>query len=439
MATPPRDPVPGDAVPGDAVLRGSVDPDTVYPDTVYPDTVYPDTVYPDTVYPDTVPSLDAAMCRALELARRGPAHGPNPRVGCVLLAPADVGPRAGQSAGPRTVLGEGFHRGAGTPHAEIAALADARARGHDPRGATAIVTLEPCAHTGRTGPCAEALADAGIAEVSYALPDPNPQAAGGAARLRERGVRVALGPRGAEAAELVRVWATAVRRGTPFVTLKLATTLDGRIAAADGTSRWITGPPARANAHRLRTEVDAIAVGTGTALTDDPALTARPADGEPAAHQPIRVVVGRRDLPAGARLRGPGGRLVHLRTHDPHEVLAALAALEVRHVLIEGGPRLAAAFLAADLVDDLHAYIAPVLLGAGPAAVADLGRTTIGDAVRRRPVAVEQLGDDVLMITRRAADPAVPPAAAHSRLTDRDRTDRDRTDRNCDRHREESY
>jgi diaminohydroxyphosphoribosylaminopyrimidine deaminase/5-amino-6-(5-phosphoribosylamino)uracil reductase len=345
------------------------------------------------------------MDRALELARRGPAHGPNPRVGCVLLA------GAAPDGAPARVLGEGHHRGAGTPHAEVAALADAAARGHDVRGATAVVTLEPCAHTGRTGPCAHALADAGVARVVHALDDPNPAAAGGAQVLRARGVRVTGGVRAAEAAELLRVWATAVARGTPYVTLKTATSLDGRVAAADGTSRWITGPQARAHAHAVRAAVDAVAVTTGTVLADDPALTARRPDGSLADHQPLRIVVGRRALPGGARLHGPGGPVVHVRSHAVADLLAAAAAHEVRHVLVEGGPALATALLAADAVDELHAYLAPVVLGAGPVAVRDLGVATLAAAPRLRTAHVERLGDDVLVVARRDA-PGTTPAAA---------------------------
>jgi diaminohydroxyphosphoribosylaminopyrimidine deaminase/5-amino-6-(5-phosphoribosylamino)uracil reductase len=170
------------------------------------------------------------------------------------------------------------------------------------------------------------------------------------------------------------------------------------VAAADGTSRWITSPQARAHAHALRAEVDALVVGTGTALADDPALTARTPDGSLAVHQPLRVVVGTRDLPAGGRLAGPGGEVLHLRTRDPRAVLAALHEREVRHVLVEGGPTLAAAFLRAGVVDEVHAYVAPVLLGAGRPAVADLGVGTIADAVRLHPRAVLPLGPDVLVV-----------------------------------------
>ncbi len=338
------------------------------------------------------PTELAAMSQAFELARRGPAHGPNPRVGCVLLA--DDG----------ALLAIGFHRGAGTPHAEADALANARAAGHDPRGATAVVTLEPCNHTGRTGPCSQALLDAGVRRVVFALADPNPVAAGGAAHLRAGGVEVVGPVAEAEGRELLRTWLSGAEHGRPFVTLKTATTLDGRIAASDGSSRWITSEHSRAHAHALRAEVDAILVGTGTALTDDPSLTARVPGGPGqtatglAEHQPLRVVVGHREISADAALRGPGGELVHLRTHDVAEVLAALQAREVRHVLVEGGPTLASALLRAGLVDELHTYIAPVLLGAGKPAVGDLGIATIGDALRWHTREVHQLGPDVLVI-----------------------------------------
>ncbi|MFI9486218.1 bifunctional diaminohydroxyphosphoribosylaminopyrimidine deaminase/5-amino-6-(5-phosphoribosylamino)uracil reductase RibD [Promicromonospora sp. NPDC052451] len=337
--------------------------------------------------------LEAAMRRALDLAAQGPAHGPNPRVGCVLL-----------DAAGRTVA-EGFHRGAGTPHAEAAALAAARAGGVDPRGTTAVVTLEPCAHHGRTGPCADALIEAGVAAVHVAVEDPNPVAMGGAGRLRAAGIPVTTGLLAAAGEELLRPWLRAVRTGRPYVTLKLATSLDGRVAAADGTSRWITGATARAHAHAVRAQVDAIAVGTGTVAVDDPALTARTVDGSLFEHQPLRVVVGHRTVPDGARLRGPGGLLLHLATHDLDAALRELGGREVRHLLVEGGPALATALLAADAVDELHAYVAPVLLGAGSPAVNDLGVTTIGEAARFTTHDVTRLGDDMLLVARRT-DPA---------------------------------
>ncbi len=352
-----------------------------------------------------------ALRHAVDIARHGPAHGPNPQVGCVILSRDGL------------VLSSGFHRGAGTPHAEVVALAGARTSGADVRGATAVVSLEPCHHTGLTPPCSLALLDAGIARVVYAVADPNDAAAGGAAHLRSSGVDV-VGPVGGhDALELVRRWSTAVVRDRPFVTLKIASSLDGRIAAADGTSRWITGEVARRHAHELRSEVDAIVIGTGTALVDNPSLTARTASGELTAHQPLRVVVGHRDVPGDAALHGPGGELVPIATHDPAVVLAQLAARDVRHVLVEGGPTLAAAFCRASLVDEVHAYVAPVLLGAGRSAVEDLGLTTISQALRLETREVHRLGPDVLLVatpapaTRTPGAPAAPaepqPGASH--------------------------
>ncbi|MBO9556152.1 MAG: bifunctional diaminohydroxyphosphoribosylaminopyrimidine deaminase/5-amino-6-(5-phosphoribosylamino)uracil reductase RibD [Cellulomonas sp.] len=343
------------------------------------------------------------MTRAVALARRGPVHGPNPRVGCVLLDASGA------------TVGEGWHQGAGTPHAEVAALADAARRGTDLHGLTAVVTLEPCNHTGRTGPCTEALLAAGVARVVISVEDPNPQAAGGADRLRSAGVDVRTGVLPDEGRALLGAWLPSVERGRPFVTLKLATSLDGRVAAADGSSRWITSDVARRHAHDLRAEVDAIVVGTGTALADDPSLTARNAAGELHGHQPLRVVVGHRDVPGGARLRGPGGELVHVRTHDPRVVVDALAEREVRHLLVEGGPTLATAFLRAGLVDEVHAYVAPVLLGAGPVAVGDLGIGSIDGALRLTTTGVHHLGPDVLVVATPTASASSGPAQPGAR------------------------
>lgn len=336
-----------------------------------------------------------ALALAVRAARLGPAHDANPRVGCVLLGPEG------------RIIGIGWHRGAGTPHAEIAAIAHARSRGAQTRGATAIVTLEPCAHTGRTGPCAQALLEAGIARLAYAVPEPSAQAAGGARLLREHGVP-AQRIDSADAAELVRAWAVSVTRGTPYLTLKMATTLDGRVAAADGTSRWITGPRARQIAHRLRAEVGAIIVGTGTVLADDPELTARLPDGTPAAHQPLRVVAGLREPPPGARVRGSDGRMLHLATRDPRELVTQLAGRGIRHALVEGGPRFASALVRAGVIDEVRAFVAPVLLGDGPAAIGQLGIRTISDASRWRTERIERAGDDMLMIARRSEGQAVP-------------------------------
>lgn len=331
-------------------------------------------------------AIDAAMRRALALAASavGPL-GPNPRVGCVLLA--DDG----------TTVAEGFHRGAGSAHAEVDALVAAGPRA---RGTTAVVTLEPCSHTGRTGPCTEALLGAGVARVVLAQTDPNPVAAGGAAILRAAGVEVETGLLADESRALNEAWTFAVEHGRPFVTWKAAATLDGRTSAADGTSRWITSAEARAEVHALRAEVGAVVVGTGTVLADDPHLAVR-RDGETVGGpQPLRVVVGLRDLPAGSRVLDDAAETLHLRTHDPLEVLAALTDREVRHVLLEGGPTLAAAFVRADLVDAVRWYAAPALLGAGEQALGDAGMTTISEALRLDVVDVARVGADVRIDAR---------------------------------------
>jgi diaminohydroxyphosphoribosylaminopyrimidine deaminase/5-amino-6-(5-phosphoribosylamino)uracil reductase len=310
----------------------------------------------------------AAMQRALELARVATFRpGPNPRVGCVLLSPDG------------RVVGEGAHRGAGTPHAEVDALA---AAGDLAVGATAVVTLEPCNHHGRTGPCTEALIAAGVARVVFAQSDPNPAAAGGADRLAAAGVRVSSGLMADQAADVNREWSLAVTRGRPFVTWKLAVTLDGRSAAADGTSRWVSSAAARIDTHRLRSRCDAIMVGTGTVAVDDPVLTVRDGEGRPLPDQPLRVVVGERELPAARRVFNDEAPSLRIRSRDPQQVLRRLQERDTRHVFLEGGPTLAAAFLREGLIDRIVAYVAPSFLGAGLPAVGDLGIRTMGDALR---------------------------------------------------------
>ncbi|GAA1490764.1 bifunctional diaminohydroxyphosphoribosylaminopyrimidine deaminase/5-amino-6-(5-phosphoribosylamino)uracil reductase RibD [Brachybacterium sacelli] len=329
-----------------------------------------------------------ALRRALEIAA-DPAVplGPNPRVGCVLLSPAGV------------FLAEGHHRGAGTAHAE----ADALDRATAPlSGATAVVTLEPCAHVGRTGPCADALIAAGISRVIIARRDPNPVATGGLERLRTAGVDVELAvPEhlAAAAAELNRGWEHGLRHQRPLVTAKLALTLDGRAAAADGTSRWITGPAARAEVHAMRTTCDVVLVGAGTARLDAPTLTARRHDGTLHPRQPVRAAMGTGAVPELPSPEGAGEAFT-LRTHDPSDALAALFERGLRHVLLEGGPTLAAAFLRAGCIDELIVHLAPTLLGAGPPGLADLGITTIADRLDLDLVDVAPLPPDLRLTLR---------------------------------------
>ncbi|MFD4138236.1 bifunctional diaminohydroxyphosphoribosylaminopyrimidine deaminase/5-amino-6-(5-phosphoribosylamino)uracil reductase RibD [Streptomyces sp. NPDC058572] len=340
-----------------------------------------------------------AMRRAIALAARGlGSTSPNPVVGCVITD------ASGQP------VGEGFHQRAGGPHAEIHAL---RAAGERARGGTAYVSLEPCNHTGRTGPCAQALADAGIARVVYAVGDPNPQATGGADTLRAAGAEVEQGLLADEAEAGNIAWLTSVRLGRPYVLWKYAATLDGRIAAADGTSRWISSPESRADVHRLRAEADAVVVGSGTARADDPHLAVRGIEG---AVQPLRVVVDTEAAAVrpGARVLDDAAPTVIAVAEDADTALpgvvrlprtatglsvpALLAELHergVRSVLLEGGPTLAGAFVAAGAVDQVVGYLAPVLLGEGPAALAHAGITTITEALRLDVTETVRIGPDL--------------------------------------------
>jgi len=345
------------------------------------------------------------MRRALELAARAPFTSPNPKVGCVVVR-------------SNAVVGEGHHAGAGSPHAEIVALSAAG----DARGATAYVTLEPCTHQGRTPPCAPALIEAGVVGVVGAMRDPDERVAGrGFAQLRSAGIEVTTGVLEDEAHALNRTYVHHRTTGRPFVSLKLALSLDGRLAAPDGSARWITSERTRRETHRRRMEADAIVVASGTALADDPALTVREV---PAKRQPARVLVdssGR--TPASARLFGPGEVVVITTDACPHEVqtrwkeagaevsvlprsnhgvdlVAMLDALGKRNwleVYVEGGGLLSTSMLRSDLVDRLDIHHGPVLLGRGGPEIGELGVTTMNDARRWRLLSSESLDDDVLM------------------------------------------
>ncbi|MGI8578330.1 MAG: bifunctional diaminohydroxyphosphoribosylaminopyrimidine deaminase/5-amino-6-(5-phosphoribosylamino)uracil reductase RibD [Nocardioidaceae bacterium] len=342
----------------------------------------------------------AAMRRAIELASTpgGAPADPNPRVGAVLLTPHGE------------AIAEGRHRGAGTPHAEVDALAQA---GDRARGGTVVVTLEPCGHRGRTGPCAQALIEAGIARVVFAQTDPNPVATGGADALRAAGIEVEAGVLAAAAAELNVVWSFAMKQRRPFVTWKFAGTLDGRSAASDGTSKWITGAAARADVQVQRARCDTVLIGTGTVAADNPRLTARDCADQPLPRnrQPLRAVMGRRELASSAHVFDDDASTVVLPTRDPTAALNQLFGLDRRHVWLEGGPTLAAAFVTAGLVDQIVAYVAPALLGGGKNAVADLGIRTIRDVRRLQLADVTRVGDDVRLTMydseRRPASPAV--------------------------------
>ena len=333
--------------------------------------------------------VDIAAAMRLAIEHSHTARGltsPNPAVGAVIMDTRGV------------VVGVGATAPPGGPHAEVVALLQAGAAA---RGGIAVVTLEPCAHRGRTGPCALALAEAGVSAVHFAVADPHAAAAGGAHILRAAGITVSGGllAEDAEAGPL-GAWLFRQRFGRPRVTLKLAASLDGRSAAADGTSQWITGPLARARVHEERARIDAIVVGTGTVLADDPSLTARHPDGRLRAHQPLRVVVGRRPIPSAAKVLDDAAETLHARTRDLAEVLSSLAD-RVCDVQVEGGPSLAGRFLAAGLVDRVQMYQAPVILGAGKAAIEAAGVETIDAALRWRRSSIELLGPDVLITFER--------------------------------------
>jgi diaminohydroxyphosphoribosylaminopyrimidine deaminase/5-amino-6-(5-phosphoribosylamino)uracil reductase len=374
----------------------------------------------------------ARMGTALALARRAMGQTwPNPSVGCVI-------------GRERLVFGHGYTQPGGRPHAEQMALAQARERfGEEAlRGATAWLTLEPCAHRGRTPPCADALAAAGIGRVVAALPDPDPRTDGnGFARLRAAGIIVEVGLRAEEARALHAGFLARLTRRRPWLTLKLATSLDGRIATADGESRWITGPQARARVHLMRAEADAVLIGSGTARADDPLLDVRLPG--LAARSPVRVVLDRSlSLPPASRMEQTALGLPFWILHAPKvqaprraalvasgarpiamplnpdgaldlaACLDGLASLGITQVLCEGGATLAAALLRADLVDEIAWFAAGLALGAeGTPAVGSLGLMNLADARRFTLTGTEMLGGDTLSVWRRTIPPLAVPVA----------------------------
>ncbi|MEA2498829.1 MAG: diaminohydroxyphosphoribosylaminopyrimidine deaminase [Actinomycetota bacterium] len=354
------------------------------------------------------------MERALELARGPAATSPNPRVGAVLV-------RAGE------IIGEGAHEGSGTPHAEAVAL-----EGADARGATLYVTLEPCAHFGKKPPCTDAIIASGVTRVVAAIEDPDERVRGrGFAALRAAGIEVSEGTCAAEAEKLNAPFLHHRRSGKPYVTLKLALSLDGRMAAPDGSSRWITGPLARRHVHARRLESDMVLVGAGTVLADDPSLLVTEV---PATRQPLRAVVDSRGVvPPTARILDGAAKTLIATTHassheiqtawkeagaevlvlsgsegdvDLAELLETLGRREVVEIYCEGGARLATSLLGQGLVNRLEVFHAPLLLGAGGPALGDLGIKAIGDASAWTVEDVERVEDDVLTIL-------TPPGNVH--------------------------
>jgi len=327
-----------------------------------------------------------AMQRAIALAEKGLGKtAPNPIVGAVII----------DAAG--NVVGEGFHDRVNSPdHAEVVAI---KAAGNKSVGATIVVTLEPCNHTGTTGPCVQVIIDAGITTVVFAVTDPNESAAGGAAALRAAGITVVEGVLQDEAAFSNRAWLMKIRKNRPFFTWKVAATLDGKVAAADGTSKWISNELSRADVQMLRRQADAILVGTNTVIADDPHLIPR-GDFPGYGANPIRVVCGEQELPTDAKVFDNAAKTVVVKSKDLDVLVEKLNELGINHVFVEAGPTLGSAMLDGCLLDELIMYQAPSLLGTGKHFFAFDYPTTITDQMRMDHLSTQVLDGDVKSVYR---------------------------------------
>jgi len=327
-----------------------------------------------------------AMQRAIALAEKGLGKtAPNPIVGAVII----------DAAG--NVVGEGFHDRVNSPdHAEVVAI---KAAGNKSVGATIVVTLEPCNHTGTTGPCVQVIIDAGITTVVFAVTDPNESAAGGAAALRAAGITVVEGVLKDEAAFSNRAWLMKIRKNRPFFTWKVAATLDGKVAAADGTSKWISNELSRADVQMLRRQADAILVGTNTVITDDPHLIPR-GDFPGYGANPIRVICGEQELPTDAKVFDNAAKTVVVKSKDLDVLVEKLNELGIDHVFVEAGPTLGSAMLDGCLLDELVMYQAPSLLGTGKHFFAFDYPTTITDQMRMDHLSTQVLDGDVKSVYR---------------------------------------
>ncbi len=286
------------------------------------------------------------------------------------------------------LISEGAHNPIlSTDHAEVVAIKKA---GATARGATIVVSLEPCNHTGKTGPCVDAIIEAGISKVIYAVKDSNPIAAGGADRLRSAGVEVEY-IESSDLADIQRAWLHRITTSRPYFIWKVAVTLDGRIAAADGSSQWITSEAARADVQVLRSQSDAILIGTGTAIADNPTLRPRIAG----ANTPVRIVMGNREVPAGSNLHDGIGETIFVKSHEASDLLNVLESAAINQVLVEAGPTLGSALFAAGLIDEVVLYQAPKVLGAGKIWLEDFGVKSIDGARVLTLISSEQVGPDM--------------------------------------------
>ena len=329
-------------------------------------------------------STESAMRRAVALSEIALGKtSPNPIVGAVIIY------ESGE------IISEGFHESAGSEHAEIVALKRAGAKA---KGSTLVVTLEPCNHFGKTPPCAEAIINAGVKKVVFAVKDPNPIASGGAEKLRAAGIEVISDVLTKEVEFSNRAWLKKIRTNSPFVTLKMATSLDGRSAASNGTSKWITNPQSRQDVAYLRSECDAIVTGTGTVISDNPRLSVRDVTRGGNSFAPVRVILGSRELSKELQIFNNEAETIQIKDQDLSNLLTLAKERNWNRILIEAGPKLSSAFLKANLVDEVIIYQAPSFLGGSNTAIDDIGvadltaqkRFTISD-VKRIPGEVENL------------------------------------------------
>ncbi len=327
-----------------------------------------------------------AMQRAIALSEKGLGKcAPNPIVGAVIV---DANGK---------IVGEGFHdRMTSKDHAEVIAI---NAAANLAKGSTIVVTLEPCNHTGSTGPCTQAIIDSGISTVVFAVKDPNAVAAGGADALRAAGIKVIDGDLSEEASFINRAWLTKITKSRPYFVWKVATTLDAKIAASDGTSKWISNEVSRNDVQRLRRESDAILVGTNTVVSDDPHLIPR---GEFSGYSrnPIRVIFGESDLPADSKVFDSAAETVHIKSRDLNKLVSKLNELDINQVFVEAGSKLTSAMVTAGLMDELVIYQAPALLGSGKSFFADESKSTIEDQMRLQHVSTEVLAGDIKSVYR---------------------------------------
>jgi len=319
-------------------------------------------------------SAESAMARAIECARLGLGKTfPNPIVGAVITSATGE------------LISEGFHQG--TDHAEVVAIKAAK---EIPAGSIIYVTLEPCNHQGKTPPCTEAIIDAGISKVVYAVTDPNPIAAGGTAKLRNSGIEVVVGLLESEAAFDNRAWITKIAKDRPRITWKIASTMDGKVAASDGSSKWITSELARADVAALRSQADAILTSTATVLADNPLLTSKGLG-----KNPVRIVMGEREIAPGSQVLNSDAETVVIKSHDFQDLISLSKEREFNQILVESGPTFGTALLKADLVDEVILFQAPTFFGSGTPSISDLGVSTISQRLDFEIADVEVIGADL--------------------------------------------